>query len=375
MSKQSNRIYIALNEPGVLGGIQRVVASLADDLTQLGFDVVVVGVRRAGRGRGGLEFEVPVWYPFPSLRPRALVDRINRGGMKIERFLAPWQMMGIAQIRRVMAEYPGHVIAMDVFTAELFSKVSPALGYKRVVQFHNSFDSLKGLRDMTRLLAASRAFDQLLALTEGDASEFRTLARVPVGSIPNAAPFAAAPASEGRAKRVVSIGRLSGGKNVEMLVRAWGLLSSDLHREWKLTIIGEGPEEARIAAVTRELRLSDSVELIGPSGDVLSVLRDSEVLALSSEFEGLPMVLLEAMSQEVACIATESSRGVRELLSDGCGVLVTLGDVEEFASRLECLLSDEELRRNVAAAALLKSRSFDRFSIARRWVSLLEDGL
>ena len=365
-------IYIALNEPDALGGIQRVVAALYHGLTAAGRDVTILGVRRSAEPDGTIGDGIPTVVPFRPLRPRALVDRVNRGGMRVERSLPLWRRDGVRRLRRALEAKPGHVIAMDVFAAELVAQVPAAPGTRRIVQFHSSFGALDGTRDMDRLRAAAEHFDLFLALTQADAEKFAPVMPIPTLAMANPLPFEPQARTGPRSRRVVSIGRLSAVKSVETLVRAWAQIPAAARAGWVVSVAGTGPEAAPLADLVAELGLADHVELLGACQDTRALLRDSEILALSSRFEGLPMVLLEAMSQDVACIATDSSPGVHELLGDGRGVLVPVGDPLSLAARLEDLLVDDELRWRVAAAGLAHSSTFDAPTTIGRWLDLLD---
>lgn len=366
-------IYIALNEPDALGGIQRVVAALYLGLKAAGRDVTILGVRRSAEPDGTIGDGIPTVVPFRPLRPRALVNRVNRGGMRVERSLPLWRRDGVRRLRRVLESKPGHVIAMDVFAAELVAQVAAAPGTRRIVQFHNSFGALDGTRDMDRLRAAAVHFDLFLALTQADAEKFAPVMPIPTLAMANPLPFTPQARTSPRTRRVVSIGRLSAVKSVETLIRAWAQIPAAARAGWVVSVAGTGPEAAPLANLVTDLGLADQVELLGACQDTQALLRDSEILVLSSRFEGLPMVLLEAMSQDVACIATDSSPGVHELLGDGRGVLVPVGDSLSLAARLEDLLVDDDLRGRVAAAGLAHSSTFDAPTTIGRWLHLLDD--
>jgi glycosyltransferase involved in cell wall biosynthesis len=146
-----------------------------------------------------------------------------------------------------------------------------------------------------------------------------------------------------------AIGRLSAEKGFDVLIRAVGQLlqrGSDV----ELLIAGEGDDRPRLEALIAELGLAQRVRLLGYRSDPREVYEALDVFALSSYREGLPNVLLEAMSLEVPVVATRIA-GIPRLIRDGeNGLLVEPGDVNALADRLAQLLAAPELRSRLGQA-------------------------
>jgi glycosyltransferase involved in cell wall biosynthesis len=153
-----------------------------------------------------------------------------------------------------------------------------------------------------------------------------------------------------RPLEVVFAGRLAAEKRVEDLLRA----VADVP-EARLTVVGDGPRRGALEAEARALGVEARVGWLGAVAwgpALLDVLRRSSVLVLPSATEGLPLVLVEAMSQGTPVVATRVG-GVPELVEDGVtGLLVPPGRPDELARALRALLEDPPLRRRLARAAL-----------------------
>lgn len=117
-----------------------------------------------------------------------------------------------------------------------------------------------------------------------------------------------------------------------------------------LLLVGAGPESARVQALIEELGLSSRVHLLGYRRDVPSLIAASDALILVSSQEGLPRSIMEGMALGTPVIGT-SIRGVTDLLDEGAGWLVPLGDVGAIAAAMVELGADAALRSRVAAAA------------------------
>jgi glycosyltransferase involved in cell wall biosynthesis len=123
-----------------------------------------------------------------------------------------------------------------------------------------------------------------------------------------------------------------------------------------------------------ELGLTEKVVLGRAETDMKSVYYNASILALSSRYEGLPMVLLEAQAAGVPVVSFECKCGPKDVLTDGVdGVLVREGDVDGLAKGLLRLINDSELRKKMGTAAYKNSERFSEEKVMRLWVELFED--
>jgi glycosyltransferase involved in cell wall biosynthesis len=142
----------------------------------------------------------------------------------------------------------------------------------------------------------------------------------------------------------ISVGRLHAQKRPDVLVEAWRRLGTAAP---PLRIAGSGPLEERI----REAAAGLPVELLGARGDVPALLASSGGFVLASDYEGLPLALLEAMATGLPCVATAVD-GVPEALEHGReGLLVPPGDPAALAGAVASLVRDPGRARALGAAA------------------------
>lgn len=143
-------------------------------------------------------------------------------------------------------------------------------------------------------------------------------------------------------------GMLRPQKALDVLVRAFRAVL-DEHPDARLLIAGEGEERGRLESAVEELALEDSVHLLGRVSDIGRLLAAVDVYALSSDFEGTPIALLEAMQAARPVVATAVG-GVPALLGGDCGLLVPPRDPAALAIAINKLLADPALRRALGAA-------------------------
>lgn len=142
---------------------------------------------------------------------------------------------------------------------------------------------------------------------------------------------------------IVGVGRLTRQKNFEALIEALGCVSP-ASRPWHCIIAGEGDKRSELEALIRRLGLGNQVTLAGLSDNVDELLGAADIFCLTSLFEGLPLVLLEAMAHALPVVAFAID-GVAEVVSDGANaVTVKVGDNAGFSKALSALIDDDERR-------------------------------
>jgi glycosyltransferase involved in cell wall biosynthesis len=136
---------------------------------------------------------------------------------------------------------------------------------------------------------------------------------------------------------IISAGRLEKAKDFHTLIRAFSILRSK--RDAKLIILGEGSERNSLTQLVSSLGLPEHVDLHGFVDNPHKYIKRAKVFALSSAWEGLPTVLIEALACGVAIVSTDCKSGPREILLDGrLGALVPVGAAKALSEALEVAL-------------------------------------
>lgn len=166
--------------------------------------------------------------------------------------------------------------------------------------------------------------------------------------------------------QVLSVGRAVKKKGIDILLRALASLPSSLH--WRFTHIGGGDELQKLKSLAAELGISDRMVWTGAMDQkqVLDHYRQADLFALACRItsdgdrDGLPNVLVEAASQNLACVSTNIS-GIPEFFIDGeNGLLTKPEDATAFSQALQSVITDPQLRARLGAAAEHRVRtSFD----------------
>lgn len=154
---------------------------------------------------------------------------------------------------------------------------------------------------------------------------------------------------------LLCVGRLSSAKAQVLLLQACASLR-DEGLDFKLTLVGDGPDRTRIEQTIQKLQLGSHVHLTGSLNQlaVRAQFARADGFVLPSLAEGIPVVLMEAMSSGVPCLSTPVN-GIPELIQhERTGLLATPGDIDSLTTQLRRLILEPALRRSLAQAAHVK---------------------
>jgi glycosyltransferase involved in cell wall biosynthesis len=224
---------------------------------------------------------------------------------------------------------------------------------------------------------ASLNTDAVIPVSEDAADVARRVERVParkVQVIRNGIDLTGFPAANRKALegdgRAISVGRLHAVKDQATLLRATRRIV-DVRPEFRLALVGDGPERQGLEQLRRELALEESVRLAGERNDVGERLSQSDLFMLSSLSEGVSLTLLEAMAAGLPVIATDVG-GNREVVAHGeTGFLVPPGSPEAIASAALSLIDDPARALAMGRAGRKRiEQIFDLGIVVRRYEAL-----
>ncbi|MFI6710488.1 glycosyltransferase [Nonomuraea sp. NPDC050478] len=346
-------VVFACLDADTLGGIQQVTHTLAQGLARRGHEVHVIGLHRAAS-------------PFPYVEhPRYHRHLVSSAPVGQEGGIA--RRRSRRRLRELLSTMrPGYAVLTSpgvvTRTAGLMPEHLRAIG-----QYHGSYEHASGCWHLGSIKKHYPELEQAVFLSEDDAWRFSEQALLPnAWTLPN--PLAHWPrrVPELSAPRVLGVGRLEGVKRFDRLITAFA--RSGAPPPWELHLIGDGAELDRLRAHAAREGVTDRVVFRGrvPAGEMPAEYRAASLLAMSSEHEGLPIVLLESAAHGVPAVAFDVSGGVRSARP----VLVPPGDVDALAERLDSLTGSDRERRRLGAAARERAEAFRLDRVLDRWESL-----
>jgi glycosyltransferase involved in cell wall biosynthesis len=348
-----------------IGGAERMAVALANELDTAGHQVWMLCLKHAGPLAAGLaagvtlvEFgkqggnSVRLWWQLASVLRRAGVDVVH--AQDFGSFLDAWLGARLAGVARMLVTAHGRYMA---------GHPGVLAGLKRRCRH---WLERYAFRTGARLVCVSAALRLELAQEIGmPAAQMRVVHNgIQAGAEraesvePDAArPGAGGPANSGL--RLICVGRLAAVKNLALLLRALALLRVGCPGA-TLEIVGDGPERSSLEALAVELRIQAAVQFSGYRSDIAERMADADVFVLSSDSEGIPMAILEAMAAALPVVATRVG-GVPDTVQDGVtGLLVDKGDAAALAAALAQLDARPALRHALGAAGQRTVR--ERFS-------------
>lgn len=211
--------------------------------------------------------------------------------------------------------------------------------------------------------------------TQGAASFFPEYLRKKSAILPNPVEVNKLPDPilDHREKIVMSVGRFFPQKNFPLLIDAFAIFQKSFP-DYKLLIYGEGPLKDEVETYASERLASSSFEFPGKTDKVLSELNRAGLFVLSSDFEGVPNALIEAMCMGVPCVSTDCEPGgPASLIRDGInGYLVPTGNAEKMADKMKVLAQDCKLRNSFSIESVKLRETLDAAVVCQRWVNYLE---
>ena len=172
---------------------------------------------------------------------------------------------------------------------------------------------------------------------------------------------------------IIGMGRLSRKKRFDLLIGAYSRVAAK-YSDWNLMILGEGPDRESLEALRDELGLNERVILPGAVRTPHVALKRAEMFVSSSELEGFPMALCEAMACGLPVVAAEYHSAVSDIIEDGQnGILVPKGDSEALAATMIHLINDPRERKRLAENSVEIGTRYSVDAVMERWEQLLKE--
>jgi len=352
----NSEVQIAIFLPALYGGgAERIILKLAGGLVSRGYSVDLL----LARSKGAYLSEIPqkvrvidlhakrdlfslaglVGYLFRA-RPTVLLSGLHTNIIAI---LAK-KLSGVST-RVIVSERNTFSNRVASFSSDFRMQLMPKL----VQYFYPSAD---------RVVAVSHGVADDLVKGVGIPAEHVTVIYNPVVT-PELRAKAAEPTDHpwfkpGQPPVILAVGRLSKQKDFATLISAFALIRET--NDTRLLILGEGEERQALETQVRELGLEEYICLPGFVSNPYPYMREAAIFVLSSKYEGLPGVLIEALFCGTPLVATDCPSGPREILCDGeYGQLVPVGDPDALAQALRKVLASD--------VSLSKEESWKRFEL------------
>lgn len=359
------------------GGMERVLLNKVTYLSALpGWEVSVVTTDQHQR---------PPFYPFPEqvrmtdLEINYSDDNDKGAWKKITGYLRKRKEHKRKLTALLLKEKPDIVVSLYPSESSFIPEIQD--GSKKVLELHYckffrlqyGRKGLLGLIDQWRTRQDERIvrrFDKFVVLTNEDKGYWGNLPNLEV--IPNAAKLVSDRCSDGKNKRVIAVGRLDYQKGFDRLIQAWKIVQhTGRFVDWKLDIFGQGEWLDLLQQQIDEAEMSNRVCINRPTTNIGEEYAKSSMLVMSSNYEGFPMVMIEAMACGLPVVSFDFKCGPKDIIQPGeNGLLVRNGDIEGLAAAMMKLMDDAAYRQRLSENAKGIISTYAEETVMQQWITL-----
>lgn len=362
------------------GGTEKAVATISNMLAKRCEVQIISNYQLEEKPAFEIDERVQIRYLMPKLKPNAKEFKIAMKNFQIGTALKEGiKALRILYLRHVLMKKEIKNLDCDIAisTRYLYTKLLGKYGNKNIIkvaQEHNDNGkksyirkTVKSLKNIDYLMPVSK---HLMEVYERKLKKKQTEC-VYIPHCLNTYPDEVSLLEE---KNIVSIGRLSSEKGFLDLVDVFEMVSKR-HSDWRLTIVGEGKEREKIEEQIKEKNLYDKITLVGLKNEeeIKNILLESSMYVMTSLYESFGLVLIEAESFGVPLLAFDSAKGPNEIIQSGRnGFLVPNRNKKLMANRINELIENSGLRRQIGIGAREDSEKYKMENIERLWYRLIE---
>lgn len=170
---------------------------------------------------------------------------------------------------------------------------------------------------------------------------------------------------------LLSVGRLVPEKGFDLLLKTAKYMS-EIHKDWKWLILGDGPEHEKLIKLTRDYKLEDFVIFMGYIKDVYHYYKNAYLYIMTSKSEAFPLVLLEAKAEKIPIVTFKVNEDIPDIvLNDLNGYVVEKGNIIELAKKILELLANKDKREYFSENSQIGMDEFKFESVINQWGELL----
>lgn len=354
------KICFIVGDLNCSGGTERVTSLIANELVKYNYDISILSLKNGAN-------------PFFDLDDNIKIYSLNNKKVSFKKkFIST--ILGIRNF--VNNNNIDTVVSVESITCIFSIPALIGLKINHICWEHFNFNVDLGskYRNLARKLAA-RQCNYIVTLTKRDEKLWRNgLAniRAKIISIPNPSTFENInnyPSLD--SKIVLAVGRYRYQKGYDLLMEAWSKVNNK--NGWKLVTVGDGEDKQEIIELAKSLNVFDTIEINPPTEHIIQYFRKASFYCMSSRFEGLPMVLLEAQSFSLPIVSFDCDTGPAELINNGVsGYLVEAENVEKLSEAITNMINiDPDSYLEMCKSAKENINNFKVDEIIKKWLIIL----
>lgn len=343
------------------GGTERVTSLIANELVKKGYNITILSLF------GG---DSPFYFLDKNIKTHALFTR--KVSFRTQFLSCVWKLRNFVCVHKIDS-----LIVVDSLSCVFSVPALFGLKIRHICWEHFNFNVNLGVRfrDLGRKWAAKYC-DYIITLTHKDKTLWESGLgdiRAKILPIANPTPYERIehlPSLE--YKTVLAIGRLTYQKGFDLLLQAWAIVC-ETNQDWTLKIVGGGEDELKLKQQAIDLNIQDRVLFIPPTKNVDEHYRSAAFYCMSSRFEGLPMVLLEAQAYGLPIISFDCDTGPSDVIENAYnGFLVADGAENSLAKKILCLIGfDEQQFSEMVGRSKINVNKYKVTNLIEEWDEVL----
>ena len=172
---------------------------------------------------------------------------------------------------------------------------------------------------------------------------------------------------------ILTVARMEEPKDFKTLVNAYQIIQEQLGNKYKLVIVGDGPQRSEIEENIKSKGLEENIILVGSQDDVDKFYKSAKMFIFSSKSEGLPTVIIEAMSKGLPIVATDAPYGCRDILQNNkYGIITPVGDYQMLAEKTIELLKNKESFKYYSEQSIKRYNDFLPKNIIKEFYKIID---
>lgn len=320
------------------GGTERVLVNLSNELTNRGYHITILSQTIGKNYLYDLNKTVVL--------KQLCYDKINQKYGKLFLFRVLNKLLGSLILQfELQRSISNDILTIITFSNSILLECFKTSFRKKLIAFEHwpYWKARKNLKLKNKIDKIYPKLIRVIVLTQHDKKIYDALG-CNTYVIPNSYSNYPESQSELTNKYVLSIGHFNEQKRRDLLIKAWQIIYQK-NPDWTLIIVGNGKLKAECVKLINDLDLLNSIEIIEPTTEIDKYYLKSSVFVLSSEYEALPLVLIEAKTYGIPCVSFDINTGPNEIIRNNLdGFLVPFANYKNLAEKTCALIENYELR-------------------------------
>lgn len=361
------KICFGLGDFTAKGGIEKVTINLANSLSEEEYKISILSLN-SERKIGTYKIEDSV--ELINMNNKRNFHNRKKG---IIGYLSDFLFLitNVLKIRKIIKEKKiNYIIGTDIKLTFLFYIACCFSDTKIIAMEHFSYETPNNILKKIRKIFYKKLY-KVVILTNEDINKYKKIKlKDKLKVIPNIVEYKNVTKSNLSHKRIIAVGRLTYQKGFDMLIEAWKPLDN-ICKGWMLDIFGEGEEKAKLQKKINKYKLKN-IKINNFTKNIGIEYEKSSFYIMTSRFEGLPTVLIEALSYGLPIISFECPTGPKTIiLNNKNGELVENGNINEMTKIILKFMENENLLKIYSSHTKLSLDKFSKKEVIKLWKEIL----